>query len=147
MRAGVREHIHLLDPAPPDDLERLGSAYDLGFVGEMPGTRNRQIALTNKMFSYVIGGVPSIASDVPAHRHIAPEFGAAMSLFRSGDATALASVIDSYLLNPDRLAAARLHAWTLGQKRFNWEQESHAFLALVEHALTRPSIPEGGVPA
>ena len=129
--AGVADRLHLLPPETPDEMERLGAQYDLGYLGEVAQTRNRQIALTNKLFSYLIGGVPIVGSDVPAHVALAPNLGEAMSLFRTADAAALAETLDGLLMNPDRLAAARSHAWSLGQHRFCWEVEKRAFLDAV----------------
>lgn len=122
-RVSVADRLHFLDPAPPDQLEQLGASYDLGYIGESDVTQNRLRALTNKLFSYLIGGVPNLATDIPAHRQLAPQFGEAMTLFPIGDATALAAAIDRLLLNPELLANARVHAWHLGQTRFNWNVE------------------------
>jgi glycosyltransferase involved in cell wall biosynthesis len=95
----------------------------LGYVGELAETSNRQIALTNKLFSYLLGGVPSLATDIPSHRQLAPQLGEAMTLFPIGDAAALASAIDRHLLDPPDLAKSRAYAWHLGQTRFNWDTE------------------------
>jgi glycosyltransferase involved in cell wall biosynthesis len=135
MRAGAAEQLHFLDPVQPNELERFGAQYDLGYVGELAESRNRQIALTNKVFSYLLSGVPSIATDIPAHRQIAPELGEAMTLFRLDDAAALASAIDNALLYPQRLAAARAHAWHLGQTRYNWDVELASLTHFVEKAV------------
>lgn len=132
---GVCDRLHLLAQAMPDDLERLGSTYDLGYIGELAETQNRQIALTNKLFSYLMGGVPILASDIPAHRGIAPELGPAMSMFPGGDAGALAAALDAYLLDRDRLATARAHAWRLGQERFNWDCERKRFVSLAKKII------------
>lgn len=137
---GVSDRLHLMSPEAPGDMERLGAQYDLGYVGELAETRNRQIALTNKLFSYLLGGVPSVASDIPAHRAIAPELDEAMALFPIGDATALATAIDHLLLVPERLAAARAHAWRLGQERYCWEVECQTLLGSVEEAFDRPVL-------
>lgn len=137
-QAGACERLHFLDPVPPDELERLGAAFDLGYVGELAETRNRQIAITNKLFSYLLGGIPSLASDIPAHRRIAPDLGQAMSLFPIDDAAALAAALDALLLDPPRLAAARAHAWRLGQDRYNWEAEAPRFLERVQTVLHGP---------
>lgn len=76
-----------------------------------------------------------LASDIPAHRGIADDFGPALSLFAFNNASSLAAAMDATLLNPDRLAAARAHAWRLGQERFNWDQEKAKLLDLVNQAL------------
>lgn len=134
-RAGVADRVHFLHPAPPDELERLGAAYDLGYVGELVETENRQIALTNKVFSYLLGGVPSVVTDIPAHRQLAPELGEAVSLFPVGDAGGLATALDRMLLDPQRLAAARAHAWHLGQTQFNWDVEQAHLIETIHKAI------------
>lgn len=137
-RCGVAERLHVLSPAPPDEMERLGAQYDLGYVGELAATRSRQIALTNKLFSYLLSGVPCLASDIASHRALAPELGDAMALFPIGDADALSLALDRLLLDPPRLAAARAHAWRLGQERYCWDVEQRAFLNVVEATMARP---------
>ncbi len=133
---GAAERLHFLDPAPPDELERLGAQFDLGYSGETGFSPNNLRALSNKLFSYLLGGVPSLATDIPAHRQIAPELGEAMQLFPVGDVAALAAAIDSFLLHPERLAAARAHAWHLGQMRFNWDVEQTRLTDIVGKAVT-----------
>lgn len=128
---GVADHLHFLEPVSPFELERLGGQYDLGFCGELDVTVNRGIALTNKLFSYLLSGLPVIASDIAAHRDIQPRIGEAMVNFDMRDPGALAAAIDGYLLNPDRLASARAHAWRLGQDRFNWETEQESLAKLL----------------
>ncbi len=136
-RAGAADRLHFLDPAPPDQLERLGASYDLGYIGEADVTQSRLRALTNKLFSYLLGGVPSLATDIPAHRQLAPQLGEAMTLFSIGDAAALAVAIDQLLLDPQRLASARAQAWSLGQTRFNWDVEQVKVKSIVNVATMR----------
>lgn len=139
-QCGVVDRVHLLDPEAPGEMERLGAQYDLGFSGETGFSRNNGLALGNKIFSYLIGGVPIVASDTPAHRTLAPDLGEAMTLFPIDDAVGLAGAIDLYLRNPERLAEARSLAWRLGQEKFNWEVERGAFLDAVDGALARRKI-------
>lgn len=136
--AGVADRLHFLPPAPPNDLERLGASYDLGYSGETGFSPNNERALGNKLFSYLLGGVPSLVSDIPAHRRMAQELGKAATLFPICDAQALAEALDRFLLDPDRLAAAREHAWNLGQSRFNWEVEQAKLIGIVSNALRCP---------
>lgn len=135
---GVAERLHFLEPVSPFELERLGGQYDLGFCGEFDVTVNRGIALTNKLFSYLLSGLPVIASDIAAHRDIQPLVGDAMVNFDMKDPAALAAALDGYLLNPDRLASARAHAWRLGQDRFNWEVERESLTTVIEQVLAAP---------
>ena len=135
----IGDRVHLLDPVEPDLLERAGAIYDIGYVGELAETQNRQIALTNKLFSYLSSGLAILASDIAAHRAIAPELGKAIKLFPSGDAVALAAAIDRWLLDPEALAAARAAAWSLGQGRFSWETDKAELVRQIEASLCSTS--------
>ncbi len=134
-RLGVADRLHVLDPIPPAELERDGAAYDVGYVGEVVETRNRQLALTNKLFSYLISGIPVIASDIPAHQGLAEHLRKAMRLFRGGDAESLASAMDALFLQSDELSSARADAWELGQERYNWEAEAPKLVSVMESVL------------
>lgn len=133
---GVGDRLHLHPPAQPQEMERLAAVYDVGLAAETGTTRNRQIALTNKQFTYLLAGVPVIMSDIPAHRAFASEAKGAAFVFATDDATSLATVLDALLSNPVRLAEARTRAYTLGQTRFNWEIERETFLLHIAGAMS-----------
>ncbi len=135
-REGIAERLHFLAPAAPDEMERLGAEYDLGYSGESGFSKNNLLALGNKLFSYLTSGLPILASEIKSHRLLAPEVGAAMTLFSQGDAGNPAATMDRFLQHP-RLAVAREHAWRLGQGRYCWEAEQAAFLSSVEAALAK----------
>jgi len=132
---GVADHLHVLEPSLPHDLERLASQYDAGLCGEIGHTENRRIALTNKQFSYLLAGIPALMSDIPAHRAFAREAAGAVELYEVDDPESLARAMDAVLANPDRLAAMRDEAWRLGQTRFNWDIEQKHLLNIVERTL------------
>jgi glycosyltransferase involved in cell wall biosynthesis len=129
---GVEQHLHFHAPAPPEQMESLASAYDVGLVAETGCTPNRRIALTNKLFTYALAGIPIVLSDIPAHRAMQAEAGAAARLFRCDDAASLADALDAWLLgSPAVLAEARAAAYSLGQNRWNWESEQQKLLQQV----------------
>lgn len=134
--AGAAGRVHLLPPASPSEMERLAAAYDIGLVGETGGTRNHQIALANKLFSYALAGVPAVISDIPAHVDYAREAGLAARLYPVDDAKALAAALDALLGGDGQaLTKAREHAFALGQQKLNWDLEQAVLLRLVEEAL------------
>jgi glycosyltransferase involved in cell wall biosynthesis len=135
-QSGIEDRLHILPIARPAEMTRLAAAYDLGLVSETGYTPNRRIALTNKQFTYLLAGVPAVASDLPAHRRLARGLDSAVLLYSTGNASSLSEVLDGLLLNPARLAAARAAAFELGQKRFNWENESRIFVNLVQKTLS-----------
>jgi glycosyltransferase involved in cell wall biosynthesis len=116
-------------------MERLAAAHDIGLVSETGHIENRRIALTNKLFSFVLAGIPVVASAIPAHRDLANALGPALTLYDPDSPEQLANAVDALLLDQDRLARARTEAWRLGQDRYNWEHERVALIAAVEQVL------------
>ena len=141
---GVADRLHILPPARPSEMERLSAVHDLGLVGETGNTPNHRIALANKLFSFLLAGVPVLLSDIPAHRQIAGGLGEAARLYVVDQPTSLAQAMDELLSSgADVTASARRHAFSLGQRIYNWEAEKPRLLDLVAQSLA-PWPTEGG---
>jgi glycosyltransferase involved in cell wall biosynthesis len=139
---GAAGRLHILPPDEPDKMVRLAASYDIGLVGENGKTRSRAIALTNKLFTFLLAGIPAVMSDIGAHRAFAAEAGMTEHLYPTDDAEALAAMIDRLLGDPARLAAARAKAHRLGRDQYNWDRECGALLKTVRQALERGSDKE-----
>jgi glycosyltransferase involved in cell wall biosynthesis len=132
---GVAERLHFLPMSTPNEMVRLSSAFDLGLVSETGHTENRRIALTNKLFTYLLAGVPAILSDIPAHAAIAEKAKTCISFYSSEDAQSLALSIDHYLLDAGCLARARQDAFDTGQSVLNWDVEQAKLVACVKAVI------------
>lgn len=122
-QAGAEGRVHLLPPDEPDRMEELATAFDAGLCSETGHTASRRLCLTNKLFSFLLAGIPPLLSDTPAHCRFAMEAGFTDLLYPRADPASLAQLLDRLLGDADRLAAARVQAWRLGQERYNWERE------------------------
>lgn len=131
----VADRIHFLEPEAPSEMERLAAVYDLGLSSEVGHTESRKVALGNKVFSFLLAGLPVVASDLPAHRALASELQGAMHLFAVADPAWLAQAVDDLLSSPARLHAARSTAWRLGQERYNWDVEQQTLVEAVAAVL------------
>jgi glycosyltransferase involved in cell wall biosynthesis len=131
VEAGSANQLHILPPALPSEMERLAACYDLGLSGEPGDTPNNRIALGNKLFSYILAGVPVIMSGVPAHRAFVSQMGDAGRLYCANDADSLGRTLDAILSDAAVLAGARAASFRLGQARFNWDIEKSILLELV----------------
>src|SRR5262249_50848893 len=131
-------HLHILGPEAPSDMVRLAASYDVGLASETWHTISRRIALTNKLFTYLLAGVPAALSSTPAQRAFTFETGDATRLYIADDPNSLATALDSLLENSAVLARARAAAFRLGQTRFNWEIEKVVLVDLVAQ------LPEAG---
>jgi glycosyltransferase involved in cell wall biosynthesis len=125
---GVADRLHLLAPAPPSEMVRLAAMYDIGLSAETGLTPNRRVALGNKLFTYFLAGLPTVASAIPSHIALAENIDIAMRLYPIDDSDGLSEAIDCYLCAPRTLSDARAAAWRLGMERFNWDVEKASLL-------------------
>lgn len=137
---GVANRLHVLPPAPPSEMERLAAGYDLGLSGEPGHTPNNRIALGNKLFTYLLAGLPIVASNIPSHVSFAADAGSAVRLYAADDAGELAAALDELLEDQRTLATARAAAFTLGQARYNWDVEKSVLLTRVANSLFNCSL-------
>jgi hypothetical protein len=121
-------------------MARLAAVYDLGLSGEPGHTPNNRIALGNKLFTYLLAGLPILASAIPSHVAFAAKAGSAMRLYAVDGADELAAALDGLFENPQILAVAREAAFALGQTRYNWDFEKSVFLERVAAALAGPPL-------
>ena len=115
-------------------MEELAAAYDAGLAAETGHTASRRLCLTNKLFSFLLAGIPPLLSDTPAHCGFATEAGLTGLVYPRDDPVALAILLDRVLGDAACLAAARAKAWQLGQNRYNWEREKKTLVDTVGHA-------------
>jgi len=135
-KAGVADHVHFQKPAPPSEMERICARYDAGLAAETGNTPNHRIALANKIFSYMLAGIPAFLSDIPAHRQFANGLAPALNLYKTECPASLAEQFDLLFRSGESyLSQARGIAFDLGQDRFNWEIEKENYLDVVAKAL------------
>lgn len=135
-RLGIGDRVKLLPMAPPGEMVRLASQYDVGLSLETDVSENRKICLTNKIFTYLLAGVPVVMSDTPAQSRLAPDLGAAARRCSLADPAGLASTLDE-LASEAVLAEAATEAWKLGRERYNWDKEQAILLRSVAEAFER----------
>jgi hypothetical protein len=132
---GIADRINLLPMAPPEEMVRLAASYDIGLSLETDVSENRRFCLTNKLFTYLLAGVPVLMSDTPAQRALAPDLGAAARLASLADPAAMAATLDELASSPAARVEASASAWRLGRERYNWEVEKGALLGSVGRAF------------
>ena len=127
---GLADRVRLLPIAAPAEMVRLSAEYDVGLSLETDVSANRQLCLTNKIFTYLLAGVPVVMSDTPAQKLLASDLGTAARLCNLDDPVGLAATLDE-LASASRLAEASQAAWRLGRERYNWEREQEVLLQSV----------------
>jgi hypothetical protein len=143
LRAAAREagvdpaNLAAYPPADPDEMARLASAFDIGLALETGETPNSDLLLSNKIFSYLLGGLAVLATRTQGQEPIARDLGTAAVTYRPGDVGEMAARVGPWIADRAALDRARRAAWDAGEARFNWDREKARFLALVDRTLAR----------
>ncbi|MGY3211668.1 glycosyltransferase [Mucilaginibacter sp. HD30] len=119
-------------PVAPDELFSFAANFDIGIASETASTVNRDICLTNKIFTYLQCGLAIVASDTQAQTLFLQQYPDTGSLYIKTSEVSLVEALDHYLKNPDELYRTRLANYELGQTTLNWENERSKFVDLIE---------------
>ena len=124
---GVGRRVRVLPTVPPAHLIPLAARHDVGLALERAEPINRDLCLTNKLFTYLTAGIPSVATDTTGQRSVGEDIPQAVRLVPAGDPAAFAREAAFLLDAGDR---ARRAASDAAESRYNWEAEQSTLLAL-----------------
>lgn len=120
-------------------LSRIAE-HDIGFSGDIPNCPSRQVTISNKVFQYLLAGIPVVASNTAGHREVAEQASEAVTIYEPGDPESLARALDQLLSNSFRLAAAKSAALKAASEEFCWERQAPVLVNSVDQAFKRVSI-------
>lgn len=126
---------HTLTFLPPCDEKKLlvlSAQHHVGLAIEPGFSINNKIALSNKLFTYLLAGNAVILSATPAQIFFFQQYPEIGWCYSSGDITALASIIKNSYYDETSLCTKRLNAWQLANKKLNWETERNIFLRQIK---------------
>jgi glycosyltransferase involved in cell wall biosynthesis len=134
--AGVPQaHVVAHAPAPADEMVRLAARCDVGLALEPGGTPNSQLAISNKLLTYLMAGVAVVASRTSGQQWVLDRSRGAGWTYAPGDVAQLASILSSCVLDPSARMAARQAARAAAESRFCWEREQDQLLDEVDAVL------------
>jgi len=134
---GINENqIIFLDPVSPEEIFLIAAQHHIGLALESEGTINREICLTNKIFTYLLSGLAIIATDTLAQKEFLETYSGIGNYYKKGNVTALAELILQYQNNPILLQLHRSKALKLAAEELNWEEEQKIFLSLIKQQLS-----------
>ena len=119
-------------------LSRI-TEHDIGFAGETPLIRNKDLTVSNKILYYLLAGLAVVASDTAGQREVAAQAPGAVLLYPSGDAPALAAQLNTLLGSADALRQAKSAALAAAKGTFCWERQEKALLESINRALDPPA--------
>lgn len=131
----IRSKIIIHPPVHPDRLIQFISQFHIGLATETDYPLNRNVCLTNKIFSYMQAGLAVLASDTMAQSNLLSEHPEIGKIYAKNSFIDLSLILDGFYNNPELLLSCRKAAFKLGQTSLNWETESLKFLKIIKETL------------
>ncbi len=129
----AEDKLHFHPPVPAEDLFSFAAQFDIGMASETAVTLNRDICLTNKIFTYLQSGLAILASDTQAQNLFLSQYPAAGKIYLNGNISSLTDAIEGFASDAELLYQTRLSNYKLGQEDLNWEIESEKFKAIIKN--------------
>lgn len=127
--------INILSPCTEKELFKICAQHDIGLALERNKPLNRDICLTNKIFTYILSGNAILASSTSAQNDFITKYSQVGCIFPIGGSQKIADIIRCWWENPERLEETRRAAWELGHHELNWEKEKEKLMSIIEQVL------------
>jgi glycosyltransferase involved in cell wall biosynthesis len=118
-------------PALASEMVREAGQYDIGLAIEPGDTVNNSLAISNKLFTYVLAGTPALITRTAGPLRLARELGTSVGWCDPQSPASMTAALRAWLQDRSKLAKASVEAWRLGERRFNWDVEQRTFLARI----------------
>ncbi len=129
--------LHFHEPIPSDKIIEFAAQFDIGLALETEVPFNRDICLTNKIFTYIQAGLAVIASNTTAQTELLERYPSIGKLYKRHNMQSFADALLYYLQNREELFETRNTALKIAHNELNWENESQKFLTLVKKTLSK----------
>ena len=129
-KKGLQHCVYFIDRVPFHQLHAYTCSADLGLCLIRGTGQSFYYSLPNKLFEYMMGGLPVLASNFPEMQHVVEKTGAG-SVTDPEDIEAISEAVCA-LLSDSAGRRVRRAASLRAARRFNWECESEALTGLYE---------------
>ncbi|WP_263840183.1 glycosyltransferase [Salinibacter sp.] len=124
--------IRHLARTPPDQLIERAAQHDIGLALEQPNSRNHDICVSNKILSYLLSGLPIMATDTRGQQYVHQQVPEAVQVCPINDAAALAERLLVWIHDSEARRRAKRAANRASESRFNWGEEKKRLLGVVK---------------
>ncbi len=122
----------------PDELARFSAQFDIGLALEPASSENNDIALSNKIFTYLLAGNAIIFTNTSMQERFNSEFQCG-KLVSIGNIMELSEAITFYK-DQKILAGQRKYNYQLARKKLNWQMESEKLLGYFNHQCIKQTV-------
>ena len=118
-----------------DSLFELASQHHIGIASEMVSNDNREICLTNKVFSYMLAGLAILASSTQSQSSLFDQNKDIGFLFDLDSPEMIDDILKRYLQDPSLLRSHQNNSLMAGLNKYNWEIESANYISIVQKLI------------
>lgn len=129
------KNVYIHPVLPSDEIVRFAAQFDIGLAADVSTPLNRDICLTNKLFTYLQAGLAIAATDTSAQRLLLSQNQEIGTIYQQNDVQSLVAILLKWETNRQLLLDNCEAALSAGQGRYSWETESEKFLALIKNKL------------
>jgi glycosyltransferase involved in cell wall biosynthesis len=145
-REGVADRVKIIPPVPYEELLEWTASADTGLiVYSSDYSPNNKMCLPNKLFEYLMAGLPVLASSLDAVADILETYDVGR-IVPSLTPKDIGAAINSMLADPATLTRMYRNALEAAQRDFCWETERQQLIGLYHDILRkkeeRVSVPE-----
>jgi glycosyltransferase involved in cell wall biosynthesis len=125
---GVRSRVSFFGPVPPEEVTAYAASADLGIAPIENVCLSYYYCSPNKLFEYIIAGIPVVASNFPEMKKIIEKFEIGCT-FDPSEPKNIAEAVLHMLEEPEKLQRMKQNTAAVS-KVYNWENESKKLLEL-----------------
>jgi glycosyltransferase involved in cell wall biosynthesis len=133
---GVADRVKIIPAVPYEELLDWTASADIGLTIFSPDyTRSIQFCLPNKLFEYLMVGLPVLSSELDAIAEVIKTYdiGKVVSSLSPQD---VGEAINAMLEDTAALARMRSNALEAAKQEFHWENDSQKLIQLYQSVLT-----------
>ena len=143
-KEGVAERVKIIPPVAYEELLDWTSSADIGAIAYAPDhSINARVELPNKLFEYLMAGLPVIASQLPSVSEIIETYDVGRVL-SSVEPAAIGAEINAMLADRARLERMHRNALEASLHDLNWEKEGQQLLRLYHNILLKQNKGRNG---
>jgi len=130
------DRIHHIGHAPVHELTEWAAGADIGDLVIENVSLNNYLAAPNKLYQYMMAGIPTLASDFPEMASTLAE-GPAGVVVDPDDSRAVVSALRDLAADPAKRQRMGASARRLAETRYNWDVEKLKLLELYDRLAAR----------
>jgi len=134
-KRGVTAQVKFVAWVPYEEKERLSSQAALGVITYLPCSNNTS-CLPNKLFDYMLVGLPVVASDFPLYREVVETHHCGLTVDPTQPED-IARAMEYLIEHPREARQMGENGRRAVLEKYNWEQESRKLLQIYEAVLKR----------